>query len=143
MNQSAFFNRLESIVNDIFKASERYKNDNTREEAFRRTLIADRTSEGLKASSGYPQAFCEWRKSRRQTPMAEEGFMSSAQRSCFGRSLFFSSKGLLGLGSEEARPRDVVAILLGCSVPMLPRKVGSSYEGLEEACKYRLVTSKQ
>ena len=138
INQSAFFNRLEFVVNHIFKAPQGYKNDITREEAFWRTLIADRTSEGLKASSEYARAFCEWRKSGRQTPMAWAGFMTSAQSACLGRSLFFTSKGLLGLGPEEARPTDVVAVLLGCSVPMLLRKVENRYEVLGEACKYRL-----
>ena len=65
--------------------------------------------------------------------------MSSAPKACFGGSLFFISKGLLGLGPDEARPRDVVAVLLGCSVPMLVRKVGYRYEILGEACKYRLL----
>ena len=143
INQSAFFDQLEFIVNHIFKAPQGYKNDITREEAFWRTLIADRTSEGRKASSEYAQAFCEWRKSGRQTPMAWEGFMSTARRACYGRSLFFTSKGLLGLGPEEAQPRDVVAVILGCSVPMLLRKVDSRYEVLGEACKYRLLTSEQ
>ena len=138
INQSAFFDRLEFIVNHIFKAPECYKNGITREEAFWRTLIADRTSEGLKASSGYAQAFFEWRKSGRGTPMAWPGFMSTARRSCYGRSLFFTLKGLLGLGPEEARPRDVVAVILGCSVPMLLRKVENRYEVLGEACTYRL-----
>ena len=117
INRSAFFNRLE---------------------LFWRTLTADRTSEGLKASSEYARAFCEWSKSESRTPMAWAGFMTSAQRACHGRSLFFTSKGLLGLGPEEARPTDVVAVLLGCSVPMLLRKVENRYEVLGEACKYRL-----
>ena len=138
INQSAFFDRLEFVVNHIFKAPEGYKNGITREEAFWRTLIADRTSEGVKASSEYAQAFFEWRKSGRQTTMAWAGFMSTARRSCYGRSLFFTSKGLLGLGPEAARPRDVVAVILGCSVPMLLRKVDNRYEVLGEACKYRL-----
>ena len=142
INEPAFFDRLEFIVNHIFKAPQGYKNDITREEAFWRTLIADRTPEGLKASSEYAQAFCEWRKSGRRSPMAWAGFMNAAHRSCFGRSLFFTSKGLLGLGPEEARPRDVVTVILGCSVPMLLRKVGNRYEVLGEACKYRLVISK-
>lgn len=143
INQSAFFDKLEFVVNRIFKAPQRYKNDITREEAFWRTLILDRTSEGLKASSEYAQAFCEWRKSGRRTPMAWADFMTSAQRSCCGRSLFFTSKGLLGLGPEEVRPRDVVTVLPGCSVPMLLRKVENRYEVLGEACKYRLLTCKQ
>ena len=140
INQSTFFDRLEYIVNH--KAPQGYKNNTTREEAFWRTLIADRTSEGLKASSEYAQAFCEWRKSGRRSPMAWAGFMNAAHRSCYGRSLFFTSKGLLGLGPEEARPRDVVAVILGCSVPMLLRKVENRYEVLGEACKCRLVISK-
>ncbi|KAM0800502.1 heterokaryon incompatibility protein-domain-containing protein, partial [Usnea florida] len=133
MNQPAFFNQLEFVVNHIFKAPQGYKNDITREEAFWRTLIADRTSKGLKASPEYAREFCEWRKSGRQTPMAWAGYMTSAQRACYGRSLFFTSKGLLGLGPEEARPTDVVAVLLGCSVPMLLRKVESRYQVLGEA----------
>ena len=139
INQSAFFDRLEFVVNHIFNAPQRYKNDITREEAFWRTLIADRNSEGLKASAEYAQAFREWRKSGHRTPMAWAGFMSSTQRSCYGRSLFFTSKGLLGLGPEEARPGDVVTVILGCSVPMLLRKVEDRYEVLGEACEYCLL----
>ena len=139
INQSVFFDRLEYVVNQIFKAPQEYKNDITREEAFWRTLTADRTSEGLRASTEYAQAFREWRKSGGQTPMAEEGFISTARRSCCGRSLFFTSKGLLGLGPEEARPGDAVTVILGCSVPMLLRKVEERYEVLGEACKYRLL----
>ncbi len=143
MNQSAFFNQLEFVIKHIFKAPQGYKNNITREEALWRTLIADRTSEGLKASSEFAQAFCEWRKSGRRTSMAWEGFMSRAQSTCLGRSLFFTSKGLLGLGPAEARPGDVVAVLLGCSVPMLLRKIEDHYEVLGEACKYRLLPSNQ
>ena len=135
INQSAFFDQLEIVVNHIFKAPQGYRNDITREEALWRTLIADRTSEGSKPSSEYGRAFCEWRKSGRRTPMPWPGFMTSAQRTCYGRSLFFTSKGLLGLGPEEARPTDVVAILLGCSVPMLLRPVDNRYEVLGEACE--------
>ena len=129
------------VVNHIFKAPQGYKNDTTREEAFWRTLIADRTSEGLRASSEYARAFCEWRKSGRGTLMAWAGFMTRARRACYGRSFFFTSKGLLGLGPEEARPTDVMAVLLGCSVPMLLRQVENRYEVLGEACEYRLLTS--
>ena len=143
MNQFAFFDRLEVVVNNIFKAPQGYKNNITREKALWRTLISDRTSEGVKASSEYAQAFCEWRKSGRRSPMAWAGFMNAAHRSCYGRSLFFTSKGLLGLGPEEAQPKDVVAVILGCSVPMLLRKVESRYEVLGEACKYHLLTTKQ
>ena len=137
INQSACFDRLESVVTHIFKAPHRYKNDITIEEAFWRTLIADRTSEGLKATAEYAQPVCEWRKSgHRTSPMPWAGFMSSARKACYQRSLFFTSKGLLGLGPEEARPRDVVAVLLGCSVPMLLRKVEENrYEVLGEACE--------
>ena len=143
MNQSAFFGQLEFVVKHIFKAPQGYNNNITREEALWQTLIANRTSQGLKASSEFTQAFCEWRKSGRQTPMAWAGFMSRAHSTCLGRSLFFTSKGLLGLGPEEARPGDVVAVLLGCSVPMLLRKIENHYEVLGEACKYRLLASNQ
>ncbi len=141
MNQSAFFDQLEFVVKHIFKAPQGYKNSITREEAIWRTLIADRTSEGLKASSEFAQGFCEWRKSGRGTSMAWPGFMSRVQTTCSGRSLFFTSKGLLGLGPAEARPGDVVAVLLGCSVPMLLRKIENHYEVLGEACKYHLLPS--
>ena len=71
------------------------------------------------------------------------GFMSSARKSCTGRYLFFTSKGLLELGPEEAQPRDVVTVMLGCSVPVLLRKVENHYEVLGEACEYRTLTSKE
>ena len=111
INRPDFLDQLEFVVNHIFKAPQGYKNDITREEAFWRTLSVDRTSEGLKASSEYAQAFCEWRKSGRRTPMAWTEFMSSAYSSCTERSLFFTSKDWLELSSEEAQPSDIVTIV--------------------------------
>lgn len=46
-------------------------------------------------------------------------------RHCHGRSIFWTDHGHLGLCPAGSRPRDVIAVLLGCNMPLALRANGS------------------
>jgi hypothetical protein len=50
------------------------------------------------------------------------------------RRLFISGSGLIGLGPEKVEVRDIICILLGCSVPVILRPQDDHYIFLGEAC---------
>jgi hypothetical protein len=54
-------------------------------------------------------------------------FQEQVFRACNGRSFFITQKGRMGLGPIEMTDGDVVAILLGSSVPFILREQGTQF----------------
>ncbi|KAI1145511.1 HET-domain-containing protein [Nemania diffusa] len=55
-------------------------------------------------------------------------------RFAWSRRLMTTESGLLGMGPEEARPGDIVAVLFGCSFPVLLRPTGRGTYRLVKPC---------
>ena len=56
-----------------------------------------------------------------------------------GKRLIISDKGSLGIVDERAKKGDVLFYLVGCSEPMVLRKVGSVEDGVADRVKYTIV----
>jgi hypothetical protein len=110
-------------------------------ESFWRTLVADRDNmgESSRASSFFASA-CKWifneivpggnldtnkilRESK--SPPYVVSFLRRVQAVIWMRRLFITEQGYIGMGPEQVQRGDSVHILLGCSVPVVLRKVMS------------------
>jgi hypothetical protein len=70
-------------------------------------------------------AWCE--RSWKSNPLVAE-FIGMGE----GRRNFLTSSGNFGMGREDLEVGDIVCVLLGCSVPMVPRKMNGYYNFLGE-----------
>lgn len=104
-------------------------------EPFWRTLVADRGPNGLNPPTFYPRA-CKAARNQsvkgghistnalihygKSTFVAK--FARRVQEVIWMRRLIKTNRGLLGLGPEKTKKRDLICILYGCSVPVLLRQ---------------------
>jgi hypothetical protein len=111
---------------------------------FWRTLVADRGPGGTTAPPWYHRACLYWLEfyegedvsynvlQHREHPSSAVQYMQRVQSCIWNRKLFRlvdkSNRLLLGLAPSEAREGDTIAVLHGCSVPVLLRRAGGQYE---------------
>lgn len=62
-----------------------------------------------------------------QAPPNVALYFSQVVHCLFGRFLFVTEEGQLGLAPEECQPGDVLAVLLGCRSPMVLRSTRKMY----------------
>jgi hypothetical protein len=53
-------------------------------------------------------------------------YLDYSWNSCKGRSFFTTDEGYIGLGPEAAKPGDQICVLLGCTSPLILRRVGNN-----------------
>jgi hypothetical protein len=91
--------------------------------------MKERTTSGLKKDKMALQRMME---SRGETRLVHE-VISNCAHSLEDRKLFSTQNGLFGLGPSVARKGDICCILFGATVPIILRKVGSTYRFVGEA----------
>jgi Heterokaryon incompatibility protein (HET) len=128
------YERLDSFTSEGLKNSERFRDQPTRSEALWRTMIANRTYDGAKASAEYGQRFMDWR-SAKQDSNPPETFIKLIFVTCNSRRIFTTRRGLIGLGPLNATPGDLVCVLLGSSIPMIIRRSHLAYMREKDLCK--------
>jgi len=114
-------------------------------EQFWRTMVVDRDENGCRVSNFYARVFRTIfshlpPRAHLDTNAVEVESTSSIlqqvvrniRNSVNGRRLWKTSRSLIGLGHEDVQSGDVVCILLGCSVPVVLRKI----QHLEDAYKH-------
>ncbi|KAI0169098.1 HET-domain-containing protein [Hypoxylon sp. FL1284] len=73
-------------------------------------------------------------------PSGFDEAVTRVTRFAWSRRLMTTTKGLLGFGPEEARPGDIVAVLFGCSFPVLLRPSGSGYRLVKPCFVYGVMS---
>jgi hypothetical protein len=66
-------------------------------------------------------------------------FLKATQSLCGGREFTVTGKGYFALVPQPARKGDVVAVIFGCPIPLLLRRVGNGFAVVGEAAVYGMM----
>ncbi|KAL7621616.1 hypothetical protein AAE478_008942 [Parahypoxylon ruwenzoriense] len=91
---------------------------------FRRTIVMDKDHIGNLAMPSFDQGFTDFiTGSDKKHSKFVQQFSDAVNRAVIGRRFFITKNGRMGLGPPEIEPKDKIAILLGCHVPLILREV--------------------
>ncbi|KAI0886291.1 HET-domain-containing protein [Annulohypoxylon maeteangense] len=92
---------------------------------FWRTIVMDKDHLGNQASVSFGRIFDDFIK-RPDTIRSRlvQHFSDAVTRAVLGRRFFITKGGRMGLGPPEIQPKDQIAILKGCHVPLVLRQAG-------------------
>ncbi|KAI5867869.1 HET-domain-containing protein [Durotheca rogersii] len=77
----------------------------------------------------FGKGFDDFLDGRTRSQFAQR-FSDAVARAVVGRRFFVTKNGRMGLGPPEILPRDRVAILMGCQVPLVLREVGDDADSM-------------
>ncbi len=95
-------------------------------QGFQRTLCASSPYSGKHAAHGHDnemvlhKPFEEWQA-------LDDRVWSTINNNCKGRVMYRTTKKYMGLAPRAAQRRDVIAVLLGCSSPMILRLINQDH----------------